>query len=203
MASVRVSLAALTILMFAQYLVSLHISRLRSQLPLILIAIALSGQVHLTSAAPADPVLEPVIRQTSLTDCGLAALAMLLRDKALIGSSVATLDNLAAVLIDPKTQRHRREGYSVSELQTLTSAFGYALKAQKLTLKGFYAKSFPLMVWIDLGDGGHFTLVEKVTATSVSLADPTRGRLTIDHQTWRELWLERTTGIAFELERPL
>lgn len=203
MASVRVSLATLTILMFAQHLVSLHISRLRSQLPLILIVIALSGQVHLTSAAPADPVLEPVIRQTSLTDCGLAALAMLLRDKALIRSSVATLDNLAAVLIDPKTQRHRREGYSVSELQTLTSAFGYLLKAQKLTLKEFYAKSFPVMVWIDLGDGGHFTLVEKVTATSVSLADPTRGRLTIDHQTWRELWLERTTGIAFELERPL
>ncbi len=189
--------------MFAQHLVSLHISRLRSQLPLILIFIALSGQAHLTSAAPVDPVLEPVIRQTSLTDCGLAALAMLLRDKALIGSSVATLDNLAAVLIDPKTQRHRQEGYSVSELQTLTSAFGYLLKAQKLTLKEFYAKSFPVMVWIDLGDGGHFTLVEKVTATSVSLADPNRGRLTIDYQTWRELWLERTTGIAFELERPL
>ncbi len=203
MASVRVSLATLTILMFVQHLVSLHISRLRSQLPLILIVIALFGQVHQTSAAPAHPVLEPVIRQTSLTDCGLAALAMLLRDKALIRSSVATLDNLAAVLIDPKTQRHRQEGYSVSELQTLTSAFGYLLKAQKLTLKEFYAKSFPVMVWIDLGDGGHFTLVEKVTATSVSLADPTRGRLTIDHQTWRELWLERTTGIAFELERPL
>jgi len=168
-------------------------------LSLILVA-ALAGQVSLTVASPKQPLLLPVIRQTSSIDCGLAALAMLLRDKASITTSVAALDSLAAVLVDPTTARHRREGYSVSELQTLAGAFAYSLQARNLTLEAFYTSSFPLIAWIDPGNGGHFTLVEEVTATSIALADPTRGRLAIPSKTWRELWLQETTGIVLELE---
>jgi len=168
-------------------------------LSLILVA-ALAGQASLTVASPKQPLLLPVIRQTSPIDCGLAALAMLLRDKASITTSVAALDSLAAVLVDPMTARHRREGYSVSELQTLAGAFAHSLKARNLTLEAFYTSSFPLIAWIDSGNGGHFTLVEEVTATSIALADPTRGRLAIPSNTWRELWLQETTGIVLELE---
>ena len=168
-------------------------------LSLILVA-ALAGQVSLTVASPKQPLLLPVIRQTSSIDCGLAALAMLLRDKASITTSVAALDSLAAVLVDPTTARHRRDGYSVSELQTLAGAFAYSLQARNLTLEAFYTSSFPLIAWIDPGNGGHFTLVEEVTATSIALADPTRGRLAIPSNTWLELWLQETTGIVLELE---
>ena len=168
-------------------------------LSLILVA-ALAGQVSLAVASPKQPLLLPVIRQTSSIDCGLAALAMLLRDKASITTSVAALDSLAAVLVDPTTARHRRDGYSVSELQTLAGAFAYSLQARNLTLEAFYTSSFPLIAWIDPGNGGHFTLVEEVTATSIVLADPTRGRLAIPSKTWRELWLQETTGIVLELE---
>ena len=168
-------------------------------LSLILVA-ALTGQVSLTVARPKQHLLLPVIRQTSSIDCGLAALAMLLRDKASITTSVAALDSLAAVLIDPMTARHRREGYSFSELQTLAGAFAHSLKARNLTLEALYASSFPLIAWIDPGNGGHFTLVEEVTATSIALADPTRGRLAIPFKAWRELWLQETTGIVLVLE---
>ena len=161
---------------------------------------ALAGQVSLTVASPRQPLLLPVIRQTSSIDCGLAALAMLLRDKVSIIASVAALDNLAAVLVDPMTARHRREGYSVSELQTLAGAFAHSLQARNLTLEAFYKRSFPLIAWIDPGNGGHFTLVEELTPTSIALVDPTRGRLAIRPQTWRELWLRETTGIVLELE---
>ena len=166
----------------------------------LIVVTALAGQASLTVASPKQPLLLPVIRQTSSIDCGLAALAMLLRDKASITTSVAALDNLAAVLVDPMTARHRREGYSVSELQTLAGAFAYSLQARNLTLEAFYTSSFPLIAWIDPGNGGHFTLVEEVTATSIALADPTRGRLAIPSKTWRELWLQETTGIVLELE---
>ena len=161
---------------------------------------ALAGQVSLTVASPRQPLLLPVIRQTSSIDCGLAALAMLLRDKESIIASVAALDNLAAVLVDPTTARHRREGYSVSELQTLARAFAHSLQARNLTLEAFYKRSFPLIAWIDPGNGGHFTLVEELTPTSIALADPTRGRLAIRPPTWRELWLQETTGIVLEME---
>ena len=161
---------------------------------------ALAGQSSLTLATPKQPLMAPVIRQTSSIDCGLAALAMLLRDKALITTSVAALDKLAAVLIDPSTARHRREGYSVRELQTLTAAFTHSLQASSLSLEELYTRSFPLIAWIDAGNGGHFTLVEEATTTSISLADPTRGRLSIASHRWRELWLQETTGIVLELE---
>lgn len=165
-----------------------------------IVVAALVGQASFSVASPKQPLLLPVIRQTSSIDCGLAALAMLLRDKASITTSVAALDSLAAVLVDPTTVRHRREGYSVSELQTLAGAFAHSLQARNLTLEAFYKRSFPLIAWIDPGNGGHFTLVEEVTATSIALADPTRGRLAIPSQTWRELWLKETTGIVLELE---
>ena len=166
----------------------------------LIVVTALAGQTSLTVATPKRPVMVPVIRQTSSIDCGLAALAMLLRDEASITTSVAALDNLATVLVDPTTSRHRREGYSVGELQTLAGAFAHSLLAQNLTLEAFYKRSFPLIAWIDPGNGGHFTLVEEVTPTSIALADPTRGRLAISPQTWRGLWLQETTGIVLELE---
>ena len=125
---------------------------------------------------------------------------MSLRDKVSITTSVAALDNLAAVLVEPTTARHLREGYSVSELQTLAGAFAHSLQARNLTLEAFYKSSFPLIAWIDSGNGGHFTLVEEVTPTSIALADPTRGRLGIRSQTWRELWRQETPGIVLELE---
>ena len=121
-------------------------------LSLILVA-ALAGQVSLTVASPKQPLLLPVIRQTSSIDCGLAALAILLRDKASITTSVAALDSLAAVLVDPTTARHRRDVYSVSELQTLAGAFAHSLQARNLTLEAFYTSSFPLIAWIDSGNG--------------------------------------------------
>ena len=166
----------------------------------LIVVTALAGQASLTVASPKQPLLLPVIRQTSSIDCGLAALAMLLRDKASITTPVAALDNLAAVLVYPMTARHRREGFSVSESQTLAGAFAYSLQARNLTLEAFYKRSFPLIAWIDPGNGGHFTLVEEVTPKSIALADPTRGRLAIRPQTWRELWLRETTGIVLELE---
>ena len=166
----------------------------------LIVVTALAGQASLTAVSPKQPLLLPDIRQTSSIDSGRAALAMLLRDKVSITTSVAALDNLAAVLVDPMTARHRREGYSVSELQTLAGAFAHSLQARNLTLEAFYKRSFPLIAWIDPGNGGHFALVEEVTPKSIALADPTRGRLAIRPQTWRELWLHETTGIVLELE---
>ena len=125
---------------------------------------------------------------------------MLLRDKASITTSVGALDNLAGVLVDPTTVRHRKEGYSVGELQTLTGAFAHSLKALNITLEQFCTLSFPLIACIELGNGGRFTLVEVVIATSVILADPSRGRLSIAPDRWRELWLQETTRIVLALE---
>lgn len=166
----------------------------------LLVVTALAGQASLTLGSPKRPVMAPVIRQTSSIDCGLAVLAMLLRDKASITTSMAALDNLAAVLVDPTTSRHRREGYSVSELQTLTAVFTHSLRARNLTFDEFYTRSFPLIAWIDPGSRGHFTLVEGATAISISFAEPTRGCLSIAPNTWRDLWLQETTGIVLELE---
>ena len=74
----------------------------------LIVVTALAGQASLTVASPKQPLLLPVIRQTLSIDCGREALAMSLRDKVSITTSVAALDNLAAVLVEPTTARHLR-----------------------------------------------------------------------------------------------
>ena len=55
------------------------------------------------------------------------------------------------------------------------------------------------MAWIDVGDGGHFTLVERVDKGAVVLADPTRGRVSLNQNAWREVWLKDLSGIILRL----
>lgn len=168
--------------------------RLRTGLAALFLVALLSHQLEVRAAN-----VSPVVSQTSDTDCGLAALTMLLRREASVFTSIAALDMLAAVLIDPTSKRHRSEGYSVRELQTLARAFGYRLVAMRMTLDSFYAGSFPIMAWIDVGDGGHFTLVERVDKGAVVLADPTRGRVSLNQNAWREIWLKDLSGIILRL----
>lgn len=89
-------------------------------------------------------------------------------------TSVGSLDALAATLIDPTSRTHRSRGYSVGELQMLSQAYGHSLIARKLTLTDLFNLSFPVIAWIDTGNGGHFTVVEGLVDDQILMADPTR-----------------------------
>ena len=141
----------------------------------------------------------PIIMQTSASNCGIAALAMLLESRTGVVTSVRSLDALAATLIDPSSKTHRSQGYSVSELQTLSEAHGHALVARKLTSTDFFNLSFPVMAWIDTGNGGHFTVVEGLLDDHILVADPTRGHVRLSRAAWASVWLTGQVGIALIL----
>jgi ABC-type bacteriocin/lantibiotic exporter with double-glycine peptidase domain len=141
----------------------------------------------------------PIVSQTSASNCGIAALTMLLRSKAGVVTSVGSLDALAATLIDPTSRTHRSRGYSVGELQMLSRAYGHSLIARKVTLTDLFNLSFPVIAWVDTGNGGHFTVVEGLADDQILMADPTRGHVRLSRAAWTSVWLKGQVGIVLTL----
>jgi len=140
-----------------------------------------------------------LVKQTSPFNCGLAALAMLLSAGAPKPVTLTSLSGLAVTLIAPTSLAHRDRGFSVSELQRLAAAYGQALTARWMTIDTLLNASFPLVAWVQLGDLGHFTVVEGIDRGHVLVADPTRGYVSLDLDDWQRIWLQGNQGIALEL----
>ena len=140
-----------------------------------------------------------LVKQTSPFNCGLAALAMLLSAGAPKPVTLTSLSGLAVTLIAPTSLAHRDRGFSVSELQRLAAAYGQALTARWMTIDTLLNASFPLVAWVQLGDLGHFTVVEGIDRGHVLVADPTRGYVSLDLDDWQRIWLQGNKGIALEL----
>ena len=140
-----------------------------------------------------------LVKQTSPFNCWLAALAMLLSAKTPKSVTLASLSGLAITLIDPASQEYRERGFSVSELQRLAATYGQALTARWMTTDALLKASFPLVAWVQLGDLGHFTVVEGIDRGHILVADPTRGYLSLDLDDWQSIWLQGSQGIALEL----
>jgi ABC-type bacteriocin/lantibiotic exporter with double-glycine peptidase domain len=87
----------------------------------------------------------------------------------------------------------------VSELQRLAAAYGQALTALWMTIDTLLNASFPPVAWVQLGDLGHFTVVEGIDRGHVLVADPTRGFVLLDLDDWQRIWLQGNQGIALEL----
>jgi ABC-type bacteriocin/lantibiotic exporter with double-glycine peptidase domain len=68
-----------------------------------------------------------------------------------------------------------------------------------MTTDALLKASFPLGAWVQLGDLGHFTVVEGIDRGHILVADPTRGYLSLDLDDWQSIWLQGSQGIALEL----
>ncbi len=125
----------------------------------------------------------PFIEQQSSSDCGVACLAMvsrywgkqfplpMLREKASVGQSGASLKNLA------KT----------------AEAIGFHARPVRASFNRVAEQSHP---WIAHWQGDHYVVVYQVRQGNVVIADPAVGRRTLSHQEFQENW----TGYALLLE---
>ena len=138
----------------------------------------------------------PLILQTKASNCGLASLAMLLSHYLQKPVSLASLERTATILLSASSQRWKTEGYSIGELQSLASAYGISLRAARIGAAELQSLTFPLLAWIDLGNNGHFTVVQSFEGGEASLADPTRGYLRLGKAMWDRLWHKGATGIV-------
>ncbi|OGB53349.1 MAG: hypothetical protein A2503_05275 [Burkholderiales bacterium RIFOXYD12_FULL_59_19] len=117
--------------------------------------------------------------QTQTTECGLAALAMLLGH---FGRFV-TLDELRQV------SGVSRDCVNAADLVRTARHYGLAVRVLQREPHQLAALGFPLIVYLHFI---HFAVVENVTATAVWLNDPACGR----HRVPQEEFNESYTGIA-------
>ena len=156
---------------------------------------AMSGTSAM-SAIAMSAVKVPLILQSNAQNCGLASLAMLLSHFRSRAVSVPELQQTSALLLRGGNAKPTGGGYSVGELQKLAEAYGVALHAERVELKTLADLTFPAIAWLNLGANGHFTVVQSWQKNEASLADPTRGYLTLGRTAWKRLWLTGDRGIV-------
>ena len=128
------------------------------------------------SAQPPKSLPVTLTRQQAGFDCGSAALATLLSfytDRAvepddLVRSQSFTTD---------EWQRVRREGFSLVQLADMAAALKVKPSVTRLSSRALLSVPLPVLVYLRLPTGPHFSVLTGIAGQRVTLADPTQGAL--------------------------
>lgn len=140
------------------------------------------------SAEMAKPAT-PVVRQSTQTDCGLAALATLLnvyQNTQLTLGDVRDRAN-ALALASPLAET---QGFSIGELLAIADSYGLGLEPRLVTLNQLTDIAEPVIAWANLQNVGHYTVIDPVSliANTLRLRDPTLGRTEVPKAWWESQW---------------
>jgi len=133
-----------------------------------------------------------VVRQTTVSDCGLAALAALIGASGEYQISLSDLRQRAADL-NLLTDVHIRQGFSIRELVKIAASVGVVIEAKLIDLTDLQQQRRPVIAWLSFGrDSNHFTVVNPGSwATGhLLLADPTLGSRRISERYFIDLWAQ-------------
>ena len=123
--------------------------------------------------------------QSGSSDCGIAALQMVL---AAHGVMPASLDAARAAALHD-------DGTSLLQLQRLAEARGVHAEGWRLDLRGLAHSPLPAVVHL----GDHFAVVDRVLRDGrVVMRDPSLGRIRLSAEDFRDVW----TGDALLFPRP-
>lgn len=128
------------------------------------------------SAQPPRPLPVTLIRQQTEFDCGSAALATLLSFYAdeeveparLIGARPWASDEWQGV---------QRDGFSLSQLAEMAAALNVQTSVLWLPIRSLSSIQLPVLVYLPLPSGPHFSVLTGIAGEHVTLADPSQGAL--------------------------
>ena len=161
--------------------------------------VAVKAAIAITIAVVSIPALaQPlrlldadVIRQTTASDCGLAALASLLG--AFKGYQVNLTDlSQRAANLDLLTDTHVKHGFSIRELVQIAATFDVVIEAKLVDINQLKMQRRPVIAWLSFeGNNNHFTVINPGLFDSayLSLADPTLGRRKVNEEHFLSWWL--------------
>ena len=140
------------------------------------------------SAEVAKPAT-PMVRQSTQTDCGLAALATLLnvyQNTQLTVTDVRDRANALAVA-SPLAET---QGFSIGELLAISDSYGLGLEPRLVTMDQLTDMGEPLIAWANLQNVGHYTVIDTVSVitNTIRLSDPTLGRTEVPKAWWESQW---------------
>ena len=168
------------------------------RLGLVLAAVGLfSATASTAQAQPIRTYPASVVWQGDSFDCGPAALATLLQLRL---QRSATLRELTEALPEISQQEWRRihtQGYSLSQLVAMTAAVGARATLRRLTAQDLAQISLPVLVYLDLPSGPHYTVLTGMMGSQVALADPSQGAVVWPTAQFLSAW--STTGSGYAL----
>lgn len=132
-----------------------------------------------------------VVRQTTASDCGLAALASLLG--AFKGYQVKLTDlSQRAANLDLLTETQLKQGFSIRELVQIAATFDVVIEAKLVDINQLKMQHRPVIAWLSFeGNNNHFTVINPglFDSAHLSLADPTLGSRNINEEHFLSCWL--------------
>jgi ABC-type bacteriocin/lantibiotic exporter with double-glycine peptidase domain len=125
----------------------------------------------------------PMIKQTSMMECGTTSLAMIFRYYGLYN-----IKTLLSDLANVSTQ-----GTNLYQLSELAELFGFETDAYQLeSYKNFEELTLPCIAHFE---GNHFVVITKVTKEEVFINDPAYGKAKYSHKDFSKKW----NGIVLNL----
>jgi len=150
-------------------------------------------------AQPPKSLPLTLTRQQAGFDCGSAALATLLSfytDRAvepddLVRSQSFTTDEWQLV---------RREGFSLVQLAHMAAALKVKPSVTRLPSRALLSVPLPVLVYLRLPTGPHFSVLTGVAGQRVTLADPTQGALMWTLNQFLRAWAPDGQGLLLSVK---
>jgi len=153
-------------------------------------------------AAQAQPIRTypaSIVWQESSFDCGPAALATLLQLRLQRSATVSELTAALLAMSRQERQQIHTQGYSFHQLVAMTAAVGARATLRRLTARGLAQISLPILVYLDLPSGPHFSVLTGMTGSEVALADPSQGAVIWPRAQFLSAWSSTGSGYALSI----
>jgi predicted double-glycine peptidase len=170
------------------------------RLALVLVSVVLcSAAAPTAQTQPIRTYPASVVFQSNSFDCGPAALATLIQLRL---QRSATLLELTQTLSELSWQERRHiqtEGYSLGQLVAMAAAVGAHATLRRLTAQGLAQISLPVLVYLDLPTGPHYSVLTGLVGSQVALADPSHGAVVWPRAQFLSAWSATGNGYALSI----
>ena len=140
-----------------------------------------------------------VVFQGDSFDCGPAALATLIQLRLQRGATLLELTQTVPELSRQEWRRVQTEGYSLGQLVTMAAAVGVRPTLLRLSAQGLAKVSLPVLVYLDLPSGPHYSVLTGMVGGQVALADPSQGAVVWPKAQFLSAWSTTGTGYALSV----
>ncbi|RZO81317.1 MAG: hypothetical protein EVA63_02265 [Halieaceae bacterium] len=177
------------------------VRRVRPLGQLIRLAGAVAGFLSAATMALAQPVRPfelAIVAQHHHYDCGPAALATLIA--AQTGRRIGLEDVKKQITLSAEESRRvRAKGYSLLQLASMAKAVSAEPSIREITERDLSQLPLPVLVYLSLPTGPHFSLVTAMAGRHIALADPSQGPLIWSRQAFLATWAPRGKGFVLSL----
>ena len=142
---------------------------------------------------------QEIVRQRGDYDCGPAALAMLMAAHS--GADLDQTGLMARLGVSTAEEtRIRAEGFSLEQLTRIAQDAGVNPEVVRVSAASLSTLRLPVLVYLQLPMGPHFSLLTGLAGHHVALADPSRGRLIWAREDFLRAWAPRGEGYLLSLK---